>query len=62
MNKCIDSESEIVYNHDDNDYEDVFSNIVESDSLTQDSVKNILNSENNKIKNKNMYFSNFKSL
>lgn len=62
VNKCIDSESEIVYNHDDNDYEDVFSNIVESDSLTQDSVKNILNSENNKIKNKNMYFSNFKSL
>jgi len=56
-NKNIDSESSIAYIDNDENYEDVFSNIADTDSTNIDSIKNILNSDNEKAKNKSVYFS-----
>jgi len=55
--KNIESESSIAYVDNDDNYEDVFSNIADTDSTNIDSIKNILNSDNEKAKNKSVYFS-----
>ena len=61
-NSNIDSESSIAYNDNDDKYEDVFSNILDSDSSNLESTINkLINSENDKKKNKNKYFSNLSS-
>ena len=57
----LDSESSIAYNDNDEKYEDVFSNILDTESSNLESINNLIGSENDKIKSKNKYFSNFNS-
>ena len=59
--KNLDSESSIAYNDNDEKYEDVFSNILDSDSSNLDTVNKLIDSDNDKQKSKNKYFSNFNS-
>ena len=61
-NNNIDSESSIPYIGNDDEYEDVFSNLQDSINSEIKTIKNSINSEINKEKRKGIYFSKFNGL